>query len=423
MVIVDGYYHHVASVRHKEILALLARDVVVVGCSSMGALRAVELQPFGMIGNGTVFRMFRDGVLDADDEVALAHGEAPDYRRFGEPLVNIRYAVAAAVDAGVMAGGDAAAIISAAAEMHYTARGWHSLERALRTSSPQLLPSLRRLLDHLAAHPEHADVKAADAVDTLRRLNEMAHGGGDPAKEWLSSPGWRNHYLREWQSGFAGARVAGTHVSNDLLIRYQQIYHGEFPARWRRFVLGKICAPDRPERTAGAPTGEDLVGDALSAAKRQGVSADTLTDEQISTWLTARERSATDAEGLLVLVLVRSYRTARKVHDLVHDQPELTTDPAAQSAVAEAVAVNAEVASWRPGQSISHLKEGALREHLADVWQVGADDGEGLTAAARDRGFGSLPEAVEAARAFYLRSVFRSLDPAQPPVEGLAIRG
>jgi hypothetical protein len=395
VVIVDGRYHHVAPVRHKEIVALLARGVVVVGCSSMGALRAAEMAPFGMVGNGAVFGMYRDGVLESDDEVALPHGEAPDYRKFGEPLVNIRHAAAAGADVGALTPAEAAAIVSVAAGMHYTARTWRAVEAAVG-------PAVGRLLDHLSAHPEDADIKAADAVDTLRRLDGLAAAA--PAPTWLSSPGWRNHYLCEWQAGFAGPVLGGVQVSNELLVRYQQIYHPGFPARWRRFVLGKV---------AGG-TGPDQLERALAAAGRQGMSADTLTEEQVGVWVTAGERSALAPAEVLVRVLVRSHRTARKTYDLIADQPDLVADPAARSAAAEALAVNATVASWRPGQSTAHIRPDAVRTHLAEVWRVDPGDEAALTAAARDRGFPAAADAVEAARTFYLRTVVREMEAERP---------
>src|SRR5262249_22679622 len=72
--IVDGYFDTVPAVWHKEILLAMAEGVHVFGAASMGALRAAELHPFGMVGVGRVFECYRDGVLTADDEVAVAHG-------------------------------------------------------------------------------------------------------------------------------------------------------------------------------------------------------------------------------------------------------------------------------------------------------------------------------------------------------------
>ena len=62
--------------KYKELLLALSQGVHVVGGASMGALRAAELYPFGMEGVGEIFEWFRDGVIEADDEVAVIHSSA-----------------------------------------------------------------------------------------------------------------------------------------------------------------------------------------------------------------------------------------------------------------------------------------------------------------------------------------------------------
>src|SRR5213078_1461876 len=74
--IIDGYFQSIPTVRHKEILWAMSRGIHVFGSASMGALRAAELAAFGMEGAGKIFKLYRDGVLDDDDEVAIAHGSA-----------------------------------------------------------------------------------------------------------------------------------------------------------------------------------------------------------------------------------------------------------------------------------------------------------------------------------------------------------
>ena len=77
--IIDGYFQSVPTVRHKEILWAMSRGIHVFGSASIGALRAAELTAFGMEGVGAVFEFYRDGMLEDDDEVAMAHGPAePD---------------------------------------------------------------------------------------------------------------------------------------------------------------------------------------------------------------------------------------------------------------------------------------------------------------------------------------------------------
>ncbi|WP_438008248.1 TfuA-like protein [Sorangium sp. So ce321] len=74
--IVDGYFEVVPAVWHKEILWAMREGVHVLGSASMGALRAVELAPFGMEGVGAVFEAYQRAELEDDDEVAVAHAPA-----------------------------------------------------------------------------------------------------------------------------------------------------------------------------------------------------------------------------------------------------------------------------------------------------------------------------------------------------------
>ena len=97
--IIDGYFDNVPAVWHKEILWAMSQGIHVFGSSSMGALRAAELAPFGMEGIGWIFEAFRDGVLEDDDEVALIHGPAETgYKNLSEPMVNIRRTLVRAVE-------------------------------------------------------------------------------------------------------------------------------------------------------------------------------------------------------------------------------------------------------------------------------------------------------------------------------------
>jgi hypothetical protein len=95
--LIDGSFGQSLSVWHKEILFALEQGVAVLGAASMGALRAVELGPFGMQGVGEVYGWFSAGVLQDDDEVAVLHAPAEQgFRPITEPMVNIRATLARA---------------------------------------------------------------------------------------------------------------------------------------------------------------------------------------------------------------------------------------------------------------------------------------------------------------------------------------
>src|SRR5947209_16461006 len=74
--IIDGYFERIPAVWHKEILWAMSHGIHVFGSASMGALRAAELEAFGMEGVGAIFEAYRDGRLEDDDEVAVVHGPA-----------------------------------------------------------------------------------------------------------------------------------------------------------------------------------------------------------------------------------------------------------------------------------------------------------------------------------------------------------
>ncbi len=97
LVIIDGFFEQTASVWHKEILLALSFGVKVYGASSMGALRAAELQPQGMIGHGKIFEWYRDNVIIDDDEVALVHTAEKNFETSITPMVNVRASLSKAV--------------------------------------------------------------------------------------------------------------------------------------------------------------------------------------------------------------------------------------------------------------------------------------------------------------------------------------
>lgn len=69
--IIDGVFHQNSAVGHKEILNVIKNGVKVYGASSMGALRASELDTLGMTGIGYVYNQYASGEVDSDDDVAV----------------------------------------------------------------------------------------------------------------------------------------------------------------------------------------------------------------------------------------------------------------------------------------------------------------------------------------------------------------
>jgi YcaO-like protein with predicted kinase domain len=95
--LVDGVFKMAPTVWHKEIMSLLALGTRVIGGASLGALRAAELERFGMEGVGAIFHAYRGGVLVRDDAVMLIHAPAElGYAPLSVPLVDAEYALSLA---------------------------------------------------------------------------------------------------------------------------------------------------------------------------------------------------------------------------------------------------------------------------------------------------------------------------------------
>ncbi len=168
--IIDGYFDQVPAVWHKEILYVLERGVHVYGSSSMGALRAAELHPFGMVGVGEVFEAFRSGTYVDDDEVAVFHGPAEEgYRAVGQAMVDLRDRFARATAGGVVPPDVAAELIAVAKGLHYRERTVAAVAHHARDQvAAEHLDAVRAFVADDGPGMKHRDALALlDALGTL----------------------------------------------------------------------------------------------------------------------------------------------------------------------------------------------------------------------------------------------------------------
>jgi hypothetical protein len=160
-VILDGVFFQQLAVSPREIVDVLQDGGVVVGASSMGAIRAAECWPAGMHGVGTIYCLYRRGCLSSEDDVAVAFSAAPPYAAATVPLVNVRHTVGRARRCGLVTPAESDRLVQAAARCHYAERCWPDIARA--ADRADLDGELRTLAE---AH----DLKRADAVRALRQV-------------------------------------------------------------------------------------------------------------------------------------------------------------------------------------------------------------------------------------------------------------
>jgi hypothetical protein len=179
--LIDGYFEQRLSVWHKEILWALAAGVKVIGGASMGALRAAELAPFGMDGVGTIYQWIVDGIIEDDDEVAVAHEAAErGFAVRSEAMVNLRATFAQAEREQIISADTRAKLVDIGKRLFYADRTLAAvLTRASAASPP--FPELDPLRSWLARAENRVDQKRRDALAVLERIGQLTSTGLSPA--------------------------------------------------------------------------------------------------------------------------------------------------------------------------------------------------------------------------------------------------
>lgn len=186
--IIDGQFLQRLAVSPLEIFAALHAGTTVLGAASMGALRAVEMGPFGMIGVGTIFRWFRDERLVAEDEVAVAY-DPNTGSAVSDALVNMRFALSRAAAEHVISRDTRRRLIQVARSLYFPERTYSSTMRL----AENLVPGVE--LDRLRAwlRDRAPDLKAQDAIRLLRVAGRISKG---ERKRYSDEPSCRTDH---WQ--------------------------------------------------------------------------------------------------------------------------------------------------------------------------------------------------------------------------------
>jgi hypothetical protein len=302
--IIDGSFHSVPSILHKEILWAMSRGIHVYGAASMGALRAAELAPFGMVGVGKVFEAFREGALTDDDEVAVVHGSSEaGYLRGSEAMVNIRATLERACACHVIDAEVSTALVQLAKSLFYPDRTFDRLLLAgieHGVSQEQCARLSAWLPTGLV------DVKRDDAVEMLRRIEADRERSPEPkqvAYRFHSTTIWEQH-CNSFDGRPVGDAPGAEEFLGDEVLDELRMQGGDY-AMERERALNRALAVELAVRQGHTLNATDTEQAVLAARGTRGLED----DRSLEAWLT---RNGLDREGFTGLmqdeVLVRMIR-------------------------------------------------------------------------------------------------------------------
>ena len=162
--IIDGVFHQQPAVSHKEILKAIETGITVVGGSSMGALRASELDSLGMMGIGWVYKQYSEGKILSDDDVSLTF-TSDDYTPLSEALVNIAYNLNIAEEQDIINNSEKEEILEVSKNIYYPERTYsHILSKS--NISERSKNNLKHFLKTAI------DIKQKDAIELLKYIKK-----------------------------------------------------------------------------------------------------------------------------------------------------------------------------------------------------------------------------------------------------------
>lgn len=170
IVLIDGFFESVPAVWHKEILHAMSIGIHVYGSSSMGALRAAELNSFGMIGSGQIYERYANGEYEDDDEVALTHAPAElNYMLVSRAMVDLRHDIACARDKELLTHSEAEKLTQQLKSLWYPER----THAKLCDFAQPLLPSDQLEALRLFLKQQSHSLKEQDAIHLLKKIAEI----------------------------------------------------------------------------------------------------------------------------------------------------------------------------------------------------------------------------------------------------------
>ncbi|MEM0672866.1 TfuA-like protein [Dickeya oryzae] len=161
VLIADGLFGTKMSVTVVECLEFIQAGGLLLGCSSMGALRAADCYNSGMVGVGQIFHGYIMGYYHSDADVAVRY-HSGSYEEITLSWVHIDHITRYLVMQKKFSSLTARLILAKIRAISWYERYIDQVIEIIRSFSPQLMESeLRSLFHDNALHPKKHDAQLA----------------------------------------------------------------------------------------------------------------------------------------------------------------------------------------------------------------------------------------------------------------------
>jgi TfuA protein len=169
---VDGVFLHDYPPSPIEVYHLATRkNIELIGASSLGALRAVELEKFGMKGIGKIFELYKNGIINADDEVAVTFVRENNILQ-SEAMIDIRFNLFLAYQKGVITNQTKKRFAKIAKNIYFPFRNYEDIIKLTQQQFPSIHNELESFRSYILKNRD--SLKARDAIKLLKYLKTMS---------------------------------------------------------------------------------------------------------------------------------------------------------------------------------------------------------------------------------------------------------
>jgi hypothetical protein len=168
---IDGVFLHDYPPPPIEVYHLATRkNIELLGASSLGALRAVELEKFGMKGIGKIFQLYKNGIIDDDDEVAVTFVRGSNILQ-SEAMIDIRFNLFLAYKKGIITNDTKKRFVKIAKGIYFPFRNYEDIINLTQQQYPSIHDELENFRAHILQNRD--SLKARDAVKLLKYLKTV----------------------------------------------------------------------------------------------------------------------------------------------------------------------------------------------------------------------------------------------------------
>ena len=170
IVLIDGVFLQEYPPTPIEVFqVVINKNFKVYGASSIGALRAVELEKFGMKGIGKIFELFKKNLINSDDEIAVTFDS--EYHLLSEAMIDIRYNIFLCWKKGIIDKETKQIMVNLAKRIYFPFRNYENIIR----KSLQLYPSKEKYISRFNDYivDNKLSLKELDAIRTLEYISSI----------------------------------------------------------------------------------------------------------------------------------------------------------------------------------------------------------------------------------------------------------